>query len=150
MSKLVLVRDTKFQDHLNPELHPESPQRLAAIDKALHRTHLIAEVKQAHPRPATEDELCTVHNPAYIEHLKHDGEQAHKSSRIIQLDADTFMSPDTYETAKLAAGAGLVAIDSIKRAEVSSSFVAVRPPGLRAGGRTEGAGAGCAGGPRAG
>jgi len=132
MSKLVLVRDTKFQDHLNPELHPESPQRLAAIDKALHRTHMIDEINQVLPRPATEDELCTVHNPAYVEHLKHDGEKAQKSSRIIQLDPDTFMSPDTYETAKLAAGAGLVAIDSIKKQDISSSFVAVRPPGHHA------------------
>jgi acetoin utilization deacetylase AcuC-like enzyme len=132
MSKLVLVRDTKFQDHHTPELHPESPQRLAAIDKALHRSQVINEVKQVHPRSATEDELCSVHNPGYIEHLKQDGEQALKSACIIQLDADTFISSDSYETAKLAAGAGLVALDSIKAEDVSSSFVAVRPPGHHA------------------
>jgi acetoin utilization deacetylase AcuC-like enzyme len=132
MSKLVLVRDTKFQDHITPELHPESPQRLAAIDKALHRTHMLDDVKQVEPRPATEEELCCVHDSSYIEHLKQDGDKARKTSRIIQLDSDTFLSPSSYETAKLAAGAGLVAIEAIKRSDVSSSFVAVRPPGHHA------------------
>lgn len=132
MSKLVLVRDTKFQDHLNPELHPESPQRLAAIDKALRRTHMLAEVKQAEPRPATEDELCSVHDSGYIESIKRDGEKAEKSARLVQLDADTFMSPGSYEIAKLAAGAGLVAVDAVGKKGAASSFVAVRPPGHHA------------------
>jgi acetoin utilization deacetylase AcuC-like enzyme len=132
MSKLLLVRDSRFQEHLTPEAHPESPQRLVAIDKALHRSHLIKEVRQAEPRPATEDELSTVHKEGYIEHLREDAERAKKSSCLIPLDADTFMSPETYDTALLAAGAGLVAVDAIKKAHTDSSFVVVRPPGHHA------------------
>ncbi len=132
MSKLVLVRDTRFQDHLNPELHPESPQRLKAIDKVLKRTQVIAEVRQEAPRPASEDDLCVVHEPAYIEHLQSDREKARKSCRIVPLDADTFMCPDTYEIARLAAGAGLVAVEALKNPDATSSFVAVRPPGHHA------------------
>lgn len=132
MAGLLLVRDNKFRDHLNPELHPESPQRLAAIDDELKRTGLAAEIPQAKPRPATEDELCAVHNASFVENVKKDGERAQATSRIILLDPDTFMSPDTYETAKLAAGAGLTALESITGQTVDSSFVAVRPPGHHA------------------
>jgi len=132
MPKLVLVRDPRFQDHLTPELHPESPQRLAAIDKALYKSHLIDKLRQVQPRSATEDDLVSVHKLDYIEHLHDDAEKARKKQTLLQLDEDTWMSADTFETAKLAAGAGLVAVDSLKGHEVTSSFVAVRPPGHHA------------------
>ena len=34
MSRLALVRDLRFKEHSTPALHPESPRRLEAIDKA--------------------------------------------------------------------------------------------------------------------
>jgi acetoin utilization deacetylase AcuC-like enzyme len=132
MSRLALVRDERFQQHLTPELHPESPARLAAIDKALSKSALDNDIKQLVPRMATEDEISLIHDPVYVEHLQRDGERATKG-HFVQLDADTFMSPKTYETAVLAAGAGLVAVDSIATNVHESSFVAVRPPGHHAG-----------------
>jgi acetoin utilization deacetylase AcuC-like enzyme len=131
MSKLSLVRDEKFQEHLTPDLHPESPKRLAAIDKAFHESALEQNVEQLQPRAATMDEICLVHSPAYVETLGKDSERA-KKGRFVQLDADTFMSPNTLDTAMLAAGAGLVAVDSVKDDGFQSSFVAVRPPGHHA------------------
>jgi acetoin utilization deacetylase AcuC-like enzyme len=131
MSKLSLVRDAKFQQHLTPELHPESPKRLAAIDSALASGAQQEHFDELAPRQAQEEEICLVHKPSYVEQLKERGEKV-QAGRFAQLDADTFMSPDTYETAKLAAGAGLVAIDSLKDGGFSSSFVAVRPPGHHA------------------
>src|SRR5687767_10437474 len=112
MSKLVIVRDARFQDHLNPDLHPESPQRLAAIDQALHQSRLIDTLEQKQPRSASEDEIASVHNHSYIENLQREAEHAQKFEGLVALDssAETFMSPQTYETAKLAAGAGLVGI----------------------------------------
>lgn len=55
MSNLVLVRDTKFQQHLTPELHPESPQRLAALDIAFHKSSLDHNIEEMKPRVASED-----------------------------------------------------------------------------------------------
>lgn len=132
MSNLALVRDEKFQQHLTPASHPESPQRLAAIDRALQRASLANKFEQFSPRLATEDEISLVHNASYIENLQSDSEQAKKRGQLIQLDGDTFMSAASYETAKLAAGAGLVGIESIWQGGFSSSFVAVRPPGHHA------------------
>ncbi len=132
MSKLVVIRDSRFQEHLTPQLHPESPKRLAAIDQAMEKTHLAQQITQEKPRLASEEELATVHKPAYIEHLQEDALKARETEKLIMLDPDTFMSPESYETAKLAAGAGLVAVDSIAHAQTESSFVAVRPPGHHA------------------
>src|ERR1700719_4604478 len=96
MSNLVLVRDTKFQQHLTPDLHPESPQRLAAIDTAFHKSALDHNITELAPRSATEDEIAMVHTPGYIEGLHKDGERV-KKGEFIQLDADTFMSPHTFD-----------------------------------------------------
>lgn len=131
MSNLVLVRDTKFQQHLTPELHPESPQRLAALDTAFHKSSTEHHIEELKPRIADEDEIAKVHSAAYIEDL-HKGSLKVKKGEFFQLDGDTFMSPDTYDTAKLAAGAGLTGIDAVAEQGFLSSFVAVRPPGHHA------------------
>lgn len=131
MSKLALVRDEQFQHHLTPDLHPESPKRLAAIDEAFEKGALQNAIEQLHPRSAAEEEICLVHKEGYVERLKERSERA-KSGGFVQLDADTFMSPETFETAKLAAGAGLVAVESLQDKGFASAFVAVRPPGHHA------------------
>jgi acetoin utilization deacetylase AcuC-like enzyme len=131
MSKLALIRDEKFQHHLTPELHPESPQRLAALDRALEQNAMDSSLDQLRPRPAVEDEICLVHDPAYVEEL-HQHSAAANRGEVVQLDPDTFMSPETFDIAKLAAGAGLVAVDCLQEQGFTSSFVAVRPPGHHA------------------
>lgn len=133
MSKLALIRDPKFQEHLTPDTHPESPQRLQAIDNVIHKSALEGSIKELQPRPATEEELLSVHSDTYIHELEKDSSLAQKRNGLVQLDSDTFMSPKTYDTAKLAAGAGLVAVDAVShRNGHTSSFVAVRPPGHHA------------------
>ena len=132
MSGLVLVRDVRFQQHINPELHPESSDRLKAIDKALDETSLISQVRQFSPRFASEDELATVHRAYYIERLQQESQKANKGTCPVQLDGDTFMGRQSYEIAKLAAGAGLIALESVMTRGSGHGFVAVRPPGHHA------------------
>jgi acetoin utilization deacetylase AcuC-like enzyme len=83
---------------------------------------------------ANGDELAIVHNASYIEDLEKKGKLARERNSTLQLDAaaETFMSPESYDTAKLAAGAGLVAVESVLKGNAPSSFVAVRPPGHHA------------------
>ncbi len=132
MSRLALVRDRKFRDHITPDEHPESPARLVAIDKILQSKALDDKFKELTPRVASEDELTSVHTAAYIETLKQDSETAERHNSLIALDGDTYMSPKTYKTAILAAGAGLVAVEAVNGTEHDCSFVAVRPPGHHA------------------
>ncbi len=131
MSKLALIRDSKFQLHMTPDGHPESAERLAAIDQAFYRSALEDDVKLFEPRSATEDEIAQVHAASYVEDLESDSRKI-AGGGTIQLDADTYMSPQTFDIAKLAAGAGLVALDAIQKPSVQSAFVAVRPPGHHA------------------
>lgn len=135
MSSLAFVYDEKFQQHLTPESHPESPRRLEAIEKALHRSQLMPDLRLVAPRTASASELASVHNADYVDYLEKKGVDARDFEGLLQLDSDTWMSPESYETAKLAAGAGIVAIDAVAKGEhpVSrNSFVAVRPPGHHA------------------
>lgn len=132
MSNLAFVYDREFQKHLTPEQHPESPRRLAAIEAAIEAAPLGAGLSRVSPRMASADELQFVHEGAYIEDLEKKGELAAAQQRVMQLDVDTFMSPESYRTAKLAAGAGCVAIDQVAKGEAAASFVAVRPPGHHA------------------
>jgi acetoin utilization deacetylase AcuC-like enzyme len=132
MSRLALVRDPRFLNHITPDAHPESPQRMAAIDSAFLKAALDNSVRQLEPRSADEAEIALVHKESYIEELHEDAERARNNNSLVQLDADTFMSASTYDIAKLAAGAGLTAIDAIKSKEHDSVFVSVRPPGHHA------------------
>lgn len=132
MGRLALVRDEKFRDHLTPEMHPESPRRLVAIDQALTAAGLLQQVNQLKPRQASEDELCLVHSEPYIDALQISGRQAKRSRGLVMLDPDTWMSADSYNTATLAAGAGLVAAEAVSARDGGNSFVVVRPPGHHA------------------
>jgi acetoin utilization deacetylase AcuC-like enzyme len=66
-----------------------------------------------------------VHTAAYVEHI------ASTAGRAAMLDPDTFTSPESYEIARLGAGA---AIDAARHAYASGepAFALVRPPGHHA------------------
>lgn len=131
MSKLALVRDPRFQEHLTPDAHPETPMRLAAIDKVISRFKLEHALSELSPRSALESEIASVHKESYIESLCRDAEALARHD-LKKLDADTYMSAASYETAKLACGAGLVAVDAVTARANGNAFVAVRPPGHHA------------------
>lgn len=132
MGSIAFLRHEIFFSHRNPELHPESPDRLKAIESAIDESDLQPRIIAVPPRPATSSELCTVHSADYIERLEAVAGMVRESDQFAQLDADTFMSSASYDAAKLAAGAGLIAVESVKSGGFGGSFVAVRPPGHHA------------------
>ena len=48
---------------------------------------------------------------------------------MVQLDADTSMSPGSFEAALRAAGGGVHAVDEVVAGRATNAFVATRPPG---------------------
>jgi acetoin utilization deacetylase AcuC-like enzyme len=78
--------------------------------------------------PAPRDALERVHSVAYLDDL-----EALCTRGGGDLDVDTYARGDSYATALLAAGAGLVAVDELERRGDGVAFVAVRPPGHHAG-----------------
>ena len=124
------VYDPLFLEHRPPATHPESPKRVEAIVAQLERLHWLdrPEVLRLAPRLATIDELATVHDRDYIRSIEQQSQQG-----VRKLDADTYLSPRSYEVARLAAGAPLVALDAILGGRAQNGYALVRPPGHHAG-----------------
>jgi acetoin utilization deacetylase AcuC-like enzyme len=107
--------------------HPESPRRLEAIISLLARTGLKDRLTLLPPRPATENELALVHDVAYITRIKEMGQRGGG-----YLDADTVMSPGSYEAALFAAGGCVKGVEAVIAGNVAAAFALVRPPGHHA------------------
>lgn len=84
------------------------------------------------PRLATVDELTRVHSSKYIEELIAGARAARESGQAVPLDQDTWMSEQSYDVARLAAGAGCVAVESVLARAERNAFVLVRPGGHHA------------------
>jgi len=123
----LLVADDLFLEHITPTGHPERPDRIRAIRRALSEERF-AGLKRAGPRPVDEAVLATAHDPRYVATVK----AAIPEEGIAQLDADTWVSPRSYEVAVNAVGSGLLAVDAVFRGEAANAFCAVRPPGHHA------------------
>ena len=122
--KVAYITDEIYLKHDTGAMHPESPQRLLAISRAIEplRDQLI----EKSPIKVSEDTLQLVHPLEHIENIKY----ASQSEEPI--DADTICSVESYAAAVAAVGAGIVAIDGVRSEEFSRAFCAVRPPGHHA------------------
>jgi len=123
----LLVTHPACAEHDMGEGHPERPERIRAVEQALASETFHALVRELAPRAAIEA-LTRVHPDDYIAAL----EQARPTEGVVQLDADTAMSPGTWEAALRAAGGAVFAIDEVVRARVDNAFVVTRPPGHHA------------------
>jgi len=124
MKKVAYITDEIFLRHNTGEYHPESPQRLIAINNAIApiKKHLITPS----PIRVSEKILQLIHTPSQITQIR----EASLHQRAI--DSDTICSHDSYEAALMAVGAGIVAIDGVASGEYERAFCAVRPPGHHA------------------
>jgi acetoin utilization deacetylase AcuC-like enzyme len=128
--KTGLVTDARFHAHAAPPLgmpHPERPERLVAIERALDDAGLTARLVRVPARPATREEMVRVHDPAYLDALERE-----VSGKSGWLDSDTFFSAGTWSAALLAAGATVELAERVARGELDSGAAFVRPPGHHA------------------
>jgi acetoin utilization deacetylase AcuC-like enzyme len=107
--------------------HPERPARLHAALAGIDAAGLGDAVVTLEPRRATEDELTRVHPLSYLEALR-----AFCDAGGGRLDPDTIAGPGSWDTALLAAGAGLAVVDALTAGQGEVGFVAARPPGHHA------------------
>jgi acetoin utilization deacetylase AcuC-like enzyme len=125
--RLIIVSNVGEDDHDTGAEHPERFSRTrAALDGV--RDAGIANTTTCEPRAATSDELHRVHAPAYLARLEH-----FCAAGGGALDADTMASAGSWQTALLAAGAGMVAIERLDQQGGTAALVIVRPPGHHAG-----------------
>ena len=113
--------------HVNWPGHPESPERLGAVLRALRQPDLGDLLVPLEGRPATVDELARAHSAAHIEALA-----AFAKFGGGEIDPDTAMSSGSWDTAVSAAGLGLAAVEALESGTAEAAFLAVRPPGHHA------------------
>ena len=126
MSTLLISHPACLQ-HLTPAGHPERPDRLRAIEQALEAE----KFQTLHRVQAPMAELETIalcHPMDYIVELR----EASPKEGMVQLDADTSMSPGTFEAALRAVGGATLAVDEVLAKKADNAFVATRPPGHHA------------------
>jgi acetoin utilization deacetylase AcuC-like enzyme len=122
-SKTTLIFSERFREHDTGE-HPENAGRLVAIMERLRAAGMLDNRAVVEPQSASVDDLCLVHDPRYIE-LVHEVAESGGG----YLDADTCISPHSYEIARLAAGAAIEAVDRVLDGVDLRNFVLPRPPG---------------------
>jgi acetoin utilization deacetylase AcuC-like enzyme len=111
-------------NHLTPPGHPERPDRLRAIERAFADEQFRSLIRAEAPA-ADLDTIALCHPMAYVTAIR----DASPKNGMVQLDADTSMSPGSFEAALRAAGGGVHAVDEVVAGRASNAFVATRPPG---------------------
>jgi acetoin utilization deacetylase AcuC-like enzyme len=124
---VLLATHPRFLDHDAGHGHPERPARLGAVLDGLSDAGLGDALVPVDPRPATRAELERVHPAAHLDEL-----EAFCRAGGGHLDADTAASVASWDAARLAAGAGVDAVERLARGEADAAFCAVRPPGHHA------------------
>jgi acetoin utilization deacetylase AcuC-like enzyme len=122
----LLYYDPRFLEH-RTGAHPERPQRLEQIVAHLARTGVDKLCQSASCEPISDEDLNLVHSRAYASDL---AAFAHAGGGHIE--ADTIVSPASYDVARLAAGAAVDAVTQVVQGEDRRALCLVRPPGHHA------------------
>jgi acetoin utilization deacetylase AcuC-like enzyme len=123
----LLITHPACLDHLTPLGHPERPDRLRAVERALESEKFQSPARVQAPRAALET-IALCHPMDYITQIR----DATPKEGLIRLDADTSMSPGSFEAALRAVGGAVHAVDEIIGKKAANAFVATRPPGHHA------------------
>jgi acetoin utilization deacetylase AcuC-like enzyme len=125
--RALVVDDPSFDRHAPVGHHPERPERLIAAREAVARqaaagTHF----DRVSSRLATDDELVRVHDRSFVDALaKLRGETGY-------LDPDTYVSAESVEIARRAAGSLVAMVDAMIDGPVPKGVALLRPPGHHA------------------
>jgi acetoin utilization deacetylase AcuC-like enzyme len=126
MSTLLLSHPACL-DHQTGSGHPERPDRLRAVEQALEDERFQTLAREQAPRAPLEI-VALAHPMEYVEAIR----DASPEAGLVQIDADTSMSPGSFEAALRAAGGAMRAVDEVMNQKAANAFVAIRPPGHHA------------------
>ena len=114
-------------NHLTPQGHPERPDRLRAIERVLEQEKFQSLAREQAPMASLEM-IALAHPMDFVEQVR----DASPREGLVRIDADTTMSPGSFEASLRAAGGACQAVDEVMAGKVANAFVATRPPGHHA------------------
>ena len=126
MADLLWLTHPECGLHEMGEGHPESPQRLAAIETAVAAAKIPRTVRESAPAPL--EAIARAHDPRMIDVLL----KAAPASGYKRIDPDTALNPHSMTAALRGAGACVDAVNAALAGSDKLSFCAVRPPGHHA------------------
>jgi acetoin utilization deacetylase AcuC-like enzyme len=107
--------------------HPENRGRIVQAAWRLLDERAAARFVRPQWQPATMERMVRVHSAEYVEAVRQYAERGGG-----QIEVDTVVSPQSFEVARLAAGAVCDAVERVVRGEDSLAFCLIRPPGHHA------------------
>src|SRR5207247_10661196 len=110
--------------HLTPAGHPERPDRLRAIERALAHDRFRELVRVEAPSGSLKD-IALCHPMSYVTAIR----DATPKEGLLGLDADTTMSPGTFEAALRAAGGAVDAVGEVMAGKVEGGYWPARSAG---------------------
>src|SRR5579875_3051713 len=119
----LLYTDSLFLHHETGP-HPESTDRLRAINARLEKTDLPSRCRTGSYRPLTAETVAQVHSPRMVRSVE--GMAVRGGGH---LDPDTVVSSDSFTVALAAAGACTAAVEAVLRGDDKNALCLVRPPG---------------------
>ncbi|HEY5813300.1 MAG TPA: histone deacetylase [Terrimicrobiaceae bacterium] len=125
MAETALLLDEVFMRHQTAEGHPECPERLVVIEKALLS---FQDAVILRPRRAELSEILLCHEPAYVEGVF----ELIASGETELAGGDVSVCEESGEVALFAAGGTIDAVKAVLTGHVRNAFCAVRPPGHHA------------------
>jgi acetoin utilization deacetylase AcuC-like enzyme len=131
MTKTAVVYSPKYLCHKTGPRHPETPSRLRAIMRELHKNGILENENCTLIEPETSsiNTLQLVHNSNHIQRIK----QFCKCGGGLLDKEDTAVSGESFEVACLAAGGTIKAVNLVMKGKCRNGFAFVRPPGHHAG-----------------
>ena len=122
----LIYTDTCFLEHETGQ-HPESADRLLAIQRHLCNTPLLERFKIGQIKTASIEQLSRVHSPAYIKAV-----EVHCGQGGGRIESDTVVCARSFNVAATAVGTAITAVDQVLEGTHHQAVCLTRPPGHHA------------------
>ena len=114
-------------EHLTPDGHPERPDRIRAVERLLAEERFAALDRVRSPE-GDEATILYAHPQHHLDRIR----AAIPDEGIARIDADTSVSPKSWQAALTAIGAANAAVADVFTKAADNVFVVARPPGHHA------------------